>query len=247
METNRELLFARTLEEVRSLAKEQGNCVSRRQVEEAFAQFELDEDRLKLIYDYLDKHHVGIDRPADPDEYLTEAERDYLQNYLDELSALPEYTPGQVEAYTISAMAGDAGAQGRLAEIYLKDVVEVAKLYAGQGVCTEDLIGEGNAALVAGVGLLGSLESPDEAQGMLGRMMMNAMEDIIAETAKNREADKKAEDRVNKVAKQAGALAEELRRKVTVEELARETGMSESRIREAMRISGFMIGDLTDE
>lgn len=247
METNRELLFARTLEEVRSLAKEQGNCVGRQQVEEAFAQFELDEDRLKLIYDYLDKHHVGIDRPADPDEYLTEEERNYLQNYLDELSALPEYTPGQVEAYTIAAMAGDADAQGRLAEIYLKDVVEVAKLYAGQGVCTEDLIGEGNAALVAGVGLLGSLESPDEAQGMLGRMMMNAMEDLIAETAKNREADKKAEDRVNKVAKQASVLAEELRRKVTVEELARETGMSESRIREAMRISGFMIGDLTDE
>ena len=52
---------------------------------------------------------------------------------------------------------------------------------------------------------------------------------------------------MNKVADSARAMAEELRRKVTVEELAQETGMSEKRIREAMRMSGFQIEDLTDE
>ena len=35
---NREVLFAKTLEQVRSLAKEQGNCVSEEQVQEPFAQ-----------------------------------------------------------------------------------------------------------------------------------------------------------------------------------------------------------------
>ena len=58
---------------------------------------------------------------------------------------------GEKEAVTISAMAGDRDAQKRLIEIYIPKVVEVAKLYAGQGVFVEDLIGEGNLAVTIGV------------------------------------------------------------------------------------------------
>ncbi len=243
----REILFAQTLERVRRLAGEQGNCVSEEQVKEAFSELDLSEEQLRLVYDYLIQHKVGIGQPVDPEDYLTEEERDYLQDYLDELAALPELTPGQIEAYTISAMAGDAQAQQKLTEVYLKDVAEIAKLYAGQGVFLEDLIGEGNVALAFGVGMLGSLERPEEAQGMLARMMMDAMEEFIAGNAENKKVDQKAAEHVNKVADLARAMAEELRRKVTVEELARESGMSEKRIREAMRMSGFQIEDLTDE
>jgi RNA polymerase primary sigma factor len=244
---NQEVLFAQTLEKVRSLAKEQGNCVSEEQVQEAFAELKLSEEQMQLVYDYLVKHKVGIGQPVNPDDYLTEEERDYLQDYLDEVAQLPAYTKGQIEAYTISAMAGDLDAQSRMIEIYLKDVAEIAKLYAGQGVYLEDLIGEGNVALAFGVGMLGSLERPDEAQGMLAKMIMDAMEEYIAENVENGKADQKVADRVNKVADEARNLAEELRRKVTVQELAGETGLSENRIREAMRMSGFKIEDLADE
>jgi RNA polymerase primary sigma factor len=244
---NQEVLFAQTLEKVRSLAKEQGNCVSEEQVQEAFAKLELSEEQMQLVYDYLVKHKVGIGQPVNPDDYLTEEERDYLQDYLDEVAQLPAYTKGQIEAYTISAMSGDVDAQSRMVEIYLKDVAEIAKLYAGQGVYLEDLIGEGNVALAFGAGMLGSLERPDEAQGMLAKMIMDAMEEYIAENVENGKADQKVTDRVNKVADEARNLAEELRRKVTVQELAGETGLSENRIREAMRMSGFQIEDLADE
>jgi RNA polymerase primary sigma factor len=244
---NQEVLFAQTLEKVRSLAKEQGNCVSEEQVQEAFAELKLSEEQMQLVYDYLVKHKVGIGQPVNPDDYLTEEERDYLQDYLDEVAQLPAYTKGQIEAYTISAMAGDLDAQSRMIEIYLKDVAEIAKLYAGQGVYLEDLIGEGNVALSFGVGMLGSLERPDEAQGMLAKMIMDAMEEYIEENVENGKADQKVTDRVNKVADEARNLAEELGRKVTVQELAGETGLSEKRIREAMRMSGFKIEDLADE
>lgn len=244
---NQELQFAQTLEQVRTLAREQGNCVSREQVEEAFAPLNLDGNQLELVYDYLIKHKVGIGEPVDPDDYLTEEERNYLQDYLDQLAALPTYTPGQIEAYTISAMAGDSDAQGRLIEIYLADIPEIAKLYTGQGVFLEDLIGEGNMALTFGVGMLGSLEQPDEAQGMIAKLVMDAMEDYIAENAENQKSDQRVADRMNKIADQARDMAQELCRKVTVAELAKETGMSEEQIRRAMRVSGFRIEDLTDE
>lgn len=246
---NREVEFAQTLEQVRALAKEQGNCVSEEQVQQAFAGLDLNGEQLQLVYDYLLKHKIGIGEPLDMDDYLTDEEKDYLQTYLDELEELPTYSQGEIEAITISAMAGDGQAQNRLVEIYLKDVTEVAKLYAGQGVYLEDLIGEGNVALALGASMVGSLEKPSEAQGMLGKMMMDAMEEYIEEHASNEKMDKRVADKVNKVADQAKELSEALQRKVTVEELAEETGMSVKSIQDAMRMSGFRIEDIqmTDE
>ena len=244
---NREVQFAQTLEKVRALAKEQGNCVSEEQVQEAFADLALSGEQLQLVYDYLLKHKVGIGQPVDPDSFLSEEERDYLKDYLEEILTLGDYSEGQMQALTLSAMAGERDAQEKLVHAHLKDVAEIAKLYAGQGIFLEDLIGEGNLALAFGVGMLGSLEKPEEAQGMLAKMIMDAMEEYIAEYIRNEKTDQKVADRVNRVADQARQMADELRRKVTVQELAAETGMSEQRIRDAVRMSGFKIEDITDE
>lgn len=238
---NKEVLFAKTLEQVRSLAKEQGNCVSEEQVQEAFAPLGLDNEQLQMVFDYLVKHKVGIGQPVNMDDYLTDEEKDYLQEYLDEIAALPVYTDGQKEAFTIQAMAGDVAAQNKLVEIYIPDVVEISKLYAGQGVFLEDLIGEGNVALAVGVTMLGSLEAPSEAQGMLGKLIMDAMEEYIQENLQNEKEDQKVADKVNLVLEKAKALSEDLHRNVTVEELAAETKLSEKAIRDAVRMSGFKI------
>jgi len=243
---NREQLFASTLEEVRELAKEQGNCVSEDQVQEMFAPLELDHDQLQMVFDYLVKHKVGIGEPVNPEDYLSNEEKDYLQEYLDELEQLPVYSKGQIEAYTIAAMAGEADAQGKIIEIYLKDVVEIAKLYAGQGVYLEDLIGEGNVALTMGSGMLGSLEKHEEAQGMLGKMIMDAMEEYIAENAADEKKDRRVVEKVNKVQDAARNLSEELQRKVTVEELSEESGLSVKAIRDAQRMSGNQIDYIED-
>ena len=241
---NKEVLFAKTLEEVRKTAKEQGNCISEEQVKEAFAELDLSGEQLQMVFDYLLKHKIGIGQPMDPDEFLTDEEKDYLQEYLDEVAALPVYTDGEKQAFSIAAMAGETDAQQRLIEIYLADVAEIAKLYAGQGVMLEDLVGEGNLALSFGVTMLGSLEKPEEVEGMLGKMIMDAMEEYIAEHTENSKIDKRVEDKVNKVADKARELAEELQRKVTIEELMEETGMSRKMIEDAVRMSGFKIEDI---
>lgn len=241
---NKEVKFAQTLEQVKQQAREQGNCISEEQVREAFAELALSEEQLQMVFDYLVKHKVGVGTPVDVDEYLTEEERNYLQDYLNEIAELPVYSEGQIEAYTMSAMAGETAAQAKLVEVYLKDVIDIAKLYTGQGVLLEDLIGEGNLALAFGTGMLGSLEKPEEAQGMLAKLVMDAMEDYIQENAACEKTDHKVADRVNKVADKARELAEELHRKVTPQELAEETGMSLKSIQEAMRMSGYKIEDI---
>ena len=234
---NKELLFAKTLEKVKDIAKDQGNCISEEQVQKEFEVLGLNNDQLQMVYDYLVKHKIGIGQPVNIDDYLSEEEKDYLQTYLDEIAALPQVSAGEKEAITLSAMAGDPDAQGRLTEIYLPDVVEIAKLYTGQGVLLEDLIGEGNVAVAIGVTMLGCLENASEAQGMLGKMIMDAMEEYIQETASNEKADQKIVDKVNKVMDAARELSDELKRKVTIEELMQETGMSRNKILEAIRFS----------
>lgn len=246
---DREILFAKTLEKVKKQGRMQGNRISKEEVREAFAELSLEESQLALVYDYLEKHHIGVDSEISPEisacgENLTEEETDYLQDYLASLQEMPVLSDGEEAAVFLSAMAGETAAQKRLIEVFLPKVPDMAKIYAGQGVCLEDLIGQGNMALSEGVSMLGAAENAKDAGGMLTWLIMDAMEKLIAEGRENRNADKELEDKVNHIAEQARQLAEDLRRKVTVKELAEETGIPEEEIRDVYRISGYVIGDL---
>ena len=74
---NKELEFAKTLQDVVNQAKDNGNCITREEVEEAFASQNLKEEQLELVLDYLVKHKIGIGEPVDPDEYLTTEDKNY--------------------------------------------------------------------------------------------------------------------------------------------------------------------------
>ncbi|MDE5598932.1 MAG: hypothetical protein K2J04_14035, partial [Lachnospiraceae bacterium] len=62
-----------------------------------------------------------------------------------------------------------------------------------------------------------------------------------AEDAAEAKKDRQLADKVNLVADKANELADDLHRKVTVEELMQETGMSRKSILDAIRISGDKI------
>lgn len=238
---NQELLFAKTLEEMKELALEQNRVLSKEQVEEAFGKIGMKPEELTPIYEYLNQKKIGIGEPVDPDEYLTEEDVDFLSDYVEQIRLLPMLSDGKKKAYFLSAMAGDSNGKAKTIEILLGDIVDVAKLYTGQGVLLEDLIGEGNVALAMGVEMLGCLEKADEVPSMLVKMAMDAMEALIQETEEESKIDRKIVDKVNEVSAEAKKLAESLNRKITVEELMEETSFSERKIREAIRISGNRI------
>lgn len=257
---DREILFAKTLEKVKKQGRMRGNRISKEEVRKAFAELSLEESQLALVYDYLEKHHIGVDREnsleifqkTSPESFaceenLTEEETDYLQEYLASLQAMPVLSEGEEEAAFLSAMAGEISAQKRLMEIFLPKVPDMAKIYAGQGASLEDLIGQGNMALSEGVSMLGAAENAQDAEGMLAWMIMDAMEKLIAEGRESQNADRELEERVNHIAKLARELADDLRRKVTVRELARESEIPEEEIRDIYRISGYVIEDLEDK
>ena len=241
---NREIEFAKTLERVRKMAADQGGMISKEQVQQAFAELELSEEQLALVFDYLKKHKVGIGEPVNPDDYLTEEEHDYLKEYLEALSGIEQVSDGQREAYILSAMAGDRDAQNSLIQIFLPQVAEIAKLYTGQGVYLEDLIGQGNMAVSEGVTMLGCQENAADAEAMLVKMIMDSMEEMIQCDMEAFQSDQKLADKVNEIAQKAKELADEMRRKVTVTELAEETGIPEEEILDVYRMSGYAIEDI---
>ena len=217
-----QLLFAQTLEQLKETARLQENMLTSEQVQEAFETMNLGEAQLALIHEYLQKHNIGIDEPGKIDDNLTDEDVNYLNIYLDELKELPVVSDGEKRAVMMSAMAQDMTACNKLVEVFLPQVVEIAKLYAGQGALVEDLIGEGNVALATAVTMLDCVESIDEVEGFLGKMIMDAMQDYIGEDSDSKSVDEQILEKVNGVYEKAKEMAEELLRKVTVAELAKE-------------------------
>lgn len=238
---DKELQFARTLQKVKEVAKLSGNVITKEEIDEEFENLHLDKEQMKLVYEYLEKSNIGIDKEVNTEALLTTEDTNYLQFYLEELKELPEVSDGEKEATVLSAMAGDDAAQAKLIQILLPEVTQLAKLYAGQGVLLEDLIGEGNVALTIGVTMLGCFENAVEAQGAIVKMIMDAMEELIVSYVAEDEVDQKIAERVNTISDKAKELAEDLGRKVTTEELAEETGMNLDDILEAVRFSAGQI------
>lgn len=232
--------FAKVLEQLRDTARLQGNMLSSEQIREAFGEWQLDENQLVLIHDYLRKNHICIDEPSQT-ESLSEEDVNFLEMYLDDLKKLPSVSDGEKRAVMMSALGGDSIAQAKLVELYLPQVVEISKLYAGQGALVEDLIGEGNVAVASAVTMLACVEGIDEVEGFIGKMIMDAMEDYVKEVADTHEIGESVLMKVNEVNDKAKEMYGTLLRKVSIKEVAEELGITEEAVLEAIKFSASSI------
>ncbi|MCR5674732.1 MAG: hypothetical protein K6G16_03385 [Lachnospiraceae bacterium] len=244
MSDDREIKFGEALTKLVRTARENGGVIDDARVREAFAELSLDEKQMDEVYAYLREKRIGIGAEPEEEAPLPAGERDILAAYIEELGALPAHSEEEKLALAARAIDGDREAQTAYAECLLPLVPDIARLYAEQGVPMEDLIGEGNVALLQGAELLGALEEPGEAEETLSRYVMDAMEALIADNLQEDARGQHAVNRVNEVADRAKELYEDLRRPVTVDELMNETGWSREKIMEAWKLAGGEIEEL---
>ncbi len=244
MNQNDRTQFLAVLQALVRAAKKNNNVITQQQLDKALQDFSLDAAQKQMVEDYLSSNNIGIDVPPDMDEVLTKEEHDYLKEYEEMVRSLPHPSGGELEALKIASMAGEKDAQAALTEYMLPKVIDIARLYAGQGVYLEDLVGAGNEALVRSVTLLAPLEGPEEVEGTIGKYIMDAMEDMIAANLDEKATDNAAVSRANRILEAADALADEIGRKVTVEELSSLKDIPEEDIYEAIRITGDNIENL---
>lgn len=169
----------------------------------------------------------------------------YLELYLKELEELPAYTEEEIGEAKQKAVSGDdKDAQDILMNHYLRSVVDIARTYVDHQVPAEDLIGEGNIGMMTAIRALATLESPEEVDGFVGGLIMDAMDAAVYEDNEARESMQVMVDRINEINDRAKELSGDMRRSVTVAELAQETEISEDEIRQAMRMAGGQIEGL---
>ena len=243
-ERQKQVLFLKRLRDTADTAAKNGNMITEDELNEAFADLELNEDQMTQVRDFLKTKGVGIGEALPIEEVISEEEMNHLRDYEEMLDAIEIPSESVMDALKLSAMAGERDAQKKLAEYSLKKVVDIARLYAGQGVYMEDLIGAGNEALMRGTALLGPLTSPEEVDGDLTRRIMDAMEDLISDNLLIKAQDAKIAENANLIADKAAELAETLGRKVTPQELAREGEVTMEQITEAIRATGRRIEDI---
>ena len=236
---NQEELFSEQLAELRELAKNQNGTVSVSDVKEAFSEMELDDAQIKLILDYLKENtRIKVGNEDGEETELSGEDAGYIKLYLEELKALPEVNDGKKRVLFMGAMNGEKPAKEELMTALLPQVVDIARLYAGQGVLLEDLIGEGNVALAMSMDVIEQEETPEEAEEMVAGMIMRAMEELVNDDMLSQDAFEEWAERANEVLDKAKELSEELLRKVTIEELCNEAGFEKDFVMDVLEITG---------
>ena len=238
--------FIKNITELKETGIMQGGYLSEEQIEEVFPA--LTQEQRSLLLDFFKENHIGIGE-ALPDEKLLDGEEEsrFLQMYLDDLEEVELIDNDMKRVLIMNALNGDTTAKERLTNCYLRNVVDIAKLYTNQGVGLADLIGEGNVALSLAMAALDSIEKPEDCDEMVSRSIMNAMEEAIGQENDQLEALQEMVEIVGKVLEKAKPLSTELRRKISIPELLGEGELTEDMIRDALRFSSDLREYIEDE
>ena len=235
---NEEEVFREELAKIREMIESGEGDLSMDTVKEVFARMDLDEAQLGMILEYLKKKLSEEESEPKEEAELKAEDSKYLSMYLEELKGIKPLTDGQKRALFMGAMNGEANAKNDLTEGLLTQVVDIAKMYAGQGVPMEDLIGEGNVALAVSMEVIEQEDDPKEAEEMVAAMIMKAMEELVNEESLSKDAFEECADKSNVVLEIAEELSKELLRKVTIGELCKEAGYTEEFVREVVKVTG---------
>ena len=127
--------FLEKLSGLVKMAKAQENQITIDEVKTYFAEEDLTEEQMELVFDYLlaqkvvVKGYLKMEVPEAEEEKvnLTADEEAYVKEYLEDLNAFKEEETGEREGLFEKVAWGDELARQRLIELYLMDVVEIAK------------------------------------------------------------------------------------------------------------------------
>ena len=236
------LEFLNKLNELVTIANEKEHKISIDEVKAHFEDMELTEQQFESVFDYLLAQKVVVQgyfkMPVEePKEEVTysEEEEAYLAEYLQDLQMFKEENEGERDELFAKVLQRDEKAKSRLTEIYLKEVVEMAKEMYQPEVFLGDLIQEGNVGLILGMDMLADVAT---ARQVIVEQVKGSMQAFIEEHAELCQRDKKMVEKVNQLDEGIKTLTEELGRKVTIDELAVHMGMTEEEIDDILRLMG---------
>ncbi len=161
---------------------------------------------------------------------------DPVRMYLKEIGKVPLLTADEEIELAKRMEEGDEDAKRKLAEANLRLVVSIAKRYVGRGMLFLDLIQEGN------LGLIKAVEKFDYRKGYKFSTyatwwIRQAITRAIADQARTIRIPVHMVETINKLIRVSRQLLQEYGREPQPEEIAREMGISEEKVREIIKIA----------
>ena len=235
--------FLKKLNDLVTVVREKGNPITVDEVKTYFSGMDLNEEQIELVFDYLlaqkvvVKGYIKMDMPVSEETQLvlTEDEEAYLKEYLEDLKAFKPVTAQERQGLFEKMIKGDSQAKNRIVEIYLQDVIEIAKEMYHPEIFLGDLIQEGNVGLMLGAELVTDAET---AHQTITEQIRQSIQMLIEEHTELSSRDKKMVEKVAMLDESIKTLTEELGRKVTIDELAVYMGMTEDEIEDILKLTG---------
>ncbi len=242
---------------LRELAEEgrEKGMLTYREIEDAFERVDITPDQIEKVYEALEKMGVeivaeNIEEEFEDLQFIDDIEEediditipegisidDPVRMYLKEIGKVPLLSSDDEIELAKKMEVGDEEAKKRLAEANLRLVVSIAKRYVGRGMLFLDLIQEGN------LGLIKAVEKFDFRKGFKFSTyatwwIRQAITRAIADQARTIRIPVHMVETINKLIRVSRQLLQELGRDPTPEEIAKEMGMSEDKVRDIMKIS----------
>lgn len=161
---------------------------------------------------------------------------DPVRMYLKEIGTVPLLTADEEIEIAKRMEEGDEEAKKKLAEANLRLVVSIAKRYVGRGMLFLDLIQEGN------LGLIKAVEKFDYRKGYKFSTyatwwIRQAITRAIADQARTIRIPVHMVETINKLIRVSRQLLQENGREPTPEEIAKEMGIKEDKVRDIIKIA----------
>ncbi|MCH4278615.1 hypothetical protein DW790_07315 [Firmicutes bacterium AM31-12AC] len=233
--------FRKKLEELLEQADVQDKRLTNEQIKEFFAEDGLTEEQMLLVYDFLMSQKIVVSgyykqqttEQIDENKFSDE-EKQYLAEYTEDLKAMKQEQEGERAELLKKAVAQDALAKSRLIELYLPQVVEIAKELHEEGICLGDCVQEGNVSLILALDML----PEDDADAFIQQEIRQGILAMMEEHKELKRRDKKMENQVNNLDETLHKMADEKGRGITMSELAEHMKISEDEILDIIKLAG---------
>ena len=222
-----------------------------KEVMDTLDDLELDSEQIERIYDRFEALNIDVveemEIPDDITSDISELESDLgstegvaiddpVRMYLKEIGKVPLLSAAEEIEIAKRMADGDQDAKKQLAEANLRLVVSVAKRYVGRGMLFLDLIQEGN------LGLIKAVEKFDYRKGYKFSTyatwwIRQAITRAIADQARTIRIPVHMVETINTLIRVNRQLLQEYGREPRPDEIAREMGISEEKVREIIKVA----------
>ena len=258
--------FIKALNGLVELAKTKKNVLEYNEINDAFRGFELTEDKMDQILEYLEKSNIdvvnsGIEDSGKEDDLLLGDDDDIILSeedeveiiddvdvlegvstedpvrmYLKEIGNVPLLSTEEEIELAKKVEEGDEAAKKKLTEANLRLVVSIAKKYVGRGMPFLDLIQEGN------MGLMKAVDKFDYSKGYKFSTyatwwIRQAITRAIADQARTIRIPVHMVETINRTIRTSRQLTQSLGREPSAAEIAEVMKMPVQRVEEILKIA----------